>query len=259
MSHQTLRLPKEYWDKVKEELLKRGFWERMLPNSLWSLTDGENHALFYASGTLLLQGKKSKQLKDLILSLISFHEKIMVGCDESGKGDVFGPLVLCCAIIKPQYYKRVLELNYRDCKKMKDEEVIKKAKDFESFGEFLCKVVEPLDLNRLYQEEKNLNRILDRLYGELLKDLKERYPKAEFYIDAYSKRNPFGMEVIFEHKGEENIAVAVASVLARAKFLQWLWEKKLPKGSSLESLTLARRLYQEDKERAKSLLKTFFL
>ncbi|MFN3870117.1 MAG: ribonuclease HIII [Aquificaceae bacterium] len=259
MSNQTLKLPKEYVEKIKEELLKRGFWERSLPHALWSLTDGENHALFYASGTLLLQGKESRRLKEFILSLVSFHGNIRVGCDESGKGDVFGPLVLCCAVIKPQYYKKVLELNYRDCKRMRDEEVIRKAKEFEEFGEFLCKVVEPLDLNQLYQEEKNINRILDRLYGELLKELREKYPKAEFCIDAYSKKNPFGAWVVFEHKGEENLAVAVASVLARAKFLRWLREKGLPKGSSPESLALARKLYQEEKERAKSLLKTFFL
>ncbi|MFN7064704.1 MAG: ribonuclease HIII [Aquificaceae bacterium] len=259
MSNQTIKIPKERAQAIKQELIKAGFRERALPNALWSLTDGENHVLFYSSGTLLLQGKESGRLKDLILSLLPSYERIMVGCDESGKGDVFGPLVLCCAVIKPEYYKKVLELNYRDCKMMKDEEVLKKAKEFMAFGEFICKLVEPLELNKLYEQEGNLNRILDGLYKNLLKGLREKYPKEEFYIDAYAKRNPFGRDVVFEHKGEENIAVAVASVLARSKFLQWLRERNLPKGSSIEALSLAKKVYQEDREKAKKLLKVFFL
>ena len=111
----------------------------------------------------------------------------------------------------------------------------------------------------MYEGIKNLNRILDRLYLEILRDIKKSYPFAEVFVDAYSKRSPFGKEVVFEHKGEENIAVATASVLARAKFLEWLKDKKLPKGSSLESLSLARSIYREDREWAKKLLKTFFL
>ena len=259
MTNLTLKVPKEDVEKLRTELLNRGFYEISSPNTLWSLSNGQAYIHLYPSGTLLLQGKGTQELKEFILSLLTPSEKILVGCDESGKGDIFGPLVLCCAIIKPEYYKKALDLNLRDCKKMKDEEVIKKAKAFESFGEFRCKVIEPPELNQMYEGIKNLNRILDRLYLEILKDIKKSYHSAEVFVDAYSKRSPFGKEVVFEHKGEENIAVATASVLARAKFLEWIRDKKLPKGSSLESLSLARSIYREDREWAKKLLKTFFL
>ncbi len=257
--NKTLKLPKELAEKVKAWLMEKGFWEISLPNALYSLTDGETNIAFYPSGTMLLQGKRSKEIKDQILSLIEPLGKISIGCDESGKGDVFGPLVVCCALIKPDYYKKVLGLNYRDCKKMKDEEVLRKAKSFMDFGEFKCKILEPLELNLLYEKVGNLNRILDHLYGSLIKELREKYPKEEILIDAYSPKNPFGGNVIFQHKGEENLAVAVASVLARAEFLKWINSKGLPKGSSQESLLLAQRIFAEDRERAKSLLKTFFL
>ncbi|MCS7170865.1 MAG: ribonuclease HIII [Aquificaceae bacterium] len=259
MSNITIRIPKEESERVKLELLRQGFYERKTSDTLWSLSNGNTHALFYPSGTLLLQGKEAIDLKELILSQIEVPNKVFVGCDESGKGDIFGPLVLCCAIIKPDYYRKVLELNLRDCKRMKDEEVIRKAGLFRSFGEFLCRTIEPLELNKMHESIGNLNRILDRLYGNLLEELMERYPYADFLLDAYSAKSPFGDRVAFKTKGEEDLSVAVASVLARAEFLSWLKANGLPKGSSLESMSLARRIYQQGPHEAKKFLKTFFL
>jgi len=44
-------------------------------------------------------------------------EGVLVGCDEAGKGDVFGPLVVCCALIRPENFHKVLELAPKDSKK----------------------------------------------------------------------------------------------------------------------------------------------
>ncbi|WPM31703.1 ribonuclease HIII [Hydrogenobacter sp. T-2] len=259
MSNLTLRLEKEDWDRVRALLEELGF--KGLPRDcvVWYLTDGSNHATLYSSGTLLIQGKRAKEVKDLILSSLGTPEEVLIGCDESGKGDVFGPLVLCCAVIKPEYYRRVLSLNMKDCKRLSDEAVLKKASDFRSFGEYKCRLVEPKELNELYERKKNLNRILDELYVGLLEEFLKRYPEGRFSVDAYSSKSPFDGRVSFIHKGEEDLAVATASVLARAGFLRWLENRGLPKGSSKEAMALARRIYREDKERAKESLKLFFL
>ncbi|MDW8032934.1 MAG: ribonuclease HIII [Aquificaceae bacterium] len=259
MSSLSIRVPREDFENLKFELLGLGFCEREVLGALWSLSDGNTHLVLYPSGTLLLQGKYKEDIKELIFSRLKVPQRVMVGCDESGKGDVFGPLLLCCAVIKPEYYRKVLELNPRDCKKMKDEEVVEKAKALRSFCELRCRCVEPLELNLMWEQVGNLNRVLDKLYGEILKELEESYPSADFFVDAYSARNPFGGRVVFKPKGEENLSVAVASVLARAGFLEWLDAQGLPKGSSPDSLSLARALYQKDPEGAKKLLKTFFL
>lgn len=259
MSNLTLRVPPEKVEKLKEKLAGLGFHEVRKEGVLWFLTNGRQNLTLYPSGTLLIQGKDSEALKKDLLSLIESPEGIQVGCDESGKGDVFGPLVVCCAVIKPEYYRDVLGLNMRDCKRMKDQEVLKKAERFKSFGEYSCKVVEPEELNELYKETGNLNRILDQLYGRLILDLIKRYPSASFCVDAYAHGNPFGSRIRFEHKGEENLAVATASVLARAEFLKWLARHGLPKGSSVEVMELARRTYRENPDQAKKLLKVFFL
>ncbi len=259
MTNLTLRLPPEKAEEIKEELLRMGFHELKEENLLWALSDGKRSLRLYPSGTLLIQGRDAGGLRDWILSMIDVPVLVHVGCDESGKGDVFGPLVLCCAVVKPEYYKKVLSLNMKDCKKLKDDAVLKKSETFRSFGEFKCRLVEPKELNELYEKMKNLNRILDKLYLNLLEEFLKKYPHGRFSVDAYSKTSPFDPRVNFEHKGEEDLAVASASVLARAEFLRWLKNRGLPKGASPHAMELARRLYQKAPEEAKKLLKVFFL
>ncbi len=260
LSNLTLRLDKRDWDRTRTILEKSGLKKSLAKDyTVWYLTDGLNHAMLYPSGTLLLQGPGSQEIKDFILSSLSTPKEVFVGCDESGKGDVFGPLVLCCAVIKPEYYKKVLSLNMKDCKRLSDEAVLKKAEAFRSFGEYRCRVVEPRELNKLYERKKNLNRILDELYVSLLEEFLNGYPEGKFSVDAYSSRSPFDSRVSFIHKGEEDLAVATASVLARAEFLKWIELRGLPKGSSPEVMGIARKLYHQDKEKAKESLKLFFL
>ncbi|MCX8060904.1 MAG: ribonuclease HIII [Aquificaceae bacterium] len=259
MSGLTLKVPEELQEALLQELLSVGFRKREVPGTKWSVSKEGVHLLLYPSGTLLLQGKGAPLFKDFLLSKVGLPQRCSVGCDESGKGDVFGPLVLCCALLRPDYYAKVLELNLKDCKRIKDEEVLRKADLYSSFGEHTCKVVEPQELNAMHRQVGNLNRLLDRLYGELLEPLRAEHPFADFFVDAYSSKNPFGDWVVFEPGGEKRLPVAVASVLARAEFLKWLKKRQLPKGSSPEVMTLARELHRKDPVESAKLLKTFFL
>ncbi|RMH79312.1 MAG: ribonuclease HIII [Acidobacteria bacterium] len=255
----TLKVPPQEKDRLKKELLKMGFEEGFVPNTVWSLRCGGNQALLYPSGSLLLQGAHAQELKEKILSLLSSLDRTQIGCDESGKGDVFGPLVVCCAIVKPEYYKKVLSLNPKDSKNLRDDHLKMLYKALKEFVEHNCLILEPQELNKLHEEFKNLNRILDYAYGQLLGSLFQSYPEAQFFVDAYSKKNPFGDKVVYETRAEERLAVAVASILARGKFLAWLSSHGLPKGSSREVINMAKELLRREPERAKRVLKTFFL
>jgi len=254
----SFRLPQEYYKRVKEYLKVLGFQERKVPNALWSVCKDGTCATLYPSGSLLLQGKASKDLAENLLSFIEKPTNVLVGCDESGKGDVFGPLVVCCVAIEPSSYKEVLSLTPKDCKLLKDEELFRKVESLSKWVKTRCVIYEPERLNELYEELKNLNRILDRAYSELIKELRKEY-SVEIRIDAYSARNPFGKDVIFEPKGERDIAVSVASMFARAKFLEWLKRYGLPKGASKSVMKVAKEMFQKEPKDAKKLIKTFFL
>ncbi len=255
----TLRVPKGDWDKLRKLFEKLGYTLEETPHSLWSFRKENIKVSLYPSGVLVVEGKNTTELYQRIIEEITPMDVVEVGCDESGKGDVFGPLVVCCAIIKPENYKKVLEIAPRDSKALKDDTLIKKTKELEKLVEHKCEVLEPKVLNLLYLSAPNLNRVLDEFYKKLIGQIRNEYSNAKVYVDAYSHTNPFGPSVIFQHKGEDHISVSVASMLARTKFLKWLIEHKLPKGSSKESIRLAKEIYNKDKERAKGLLKMFFL
>ncbi len=249
----SMKLPKEYLDRAVELLLKKGFQKREIANAYASLTDGKTYINLYPSGSVLIQGNYPESLKEELLTLVQV-DGILVGCDEAGKGDVFGPLVVCCALIRAENFQKVLELAPKDSKRMNDQELFKKLPRLEKLAEFYCKVLEPLELNRLYEEEKNLNRILDLAYRELIEKILFKEPSAKITVDAYSKNNPFGNLVSFEHKSEQKIEVACASMKARAEFLKWLQKYNLPKGASKQAMELARKVNNKQK-----YLKTFFL
>lgn len=252
----SLRLPEDYYEQVRIRLKGMSFQERAVPHALWSVCKEGTCVTLYPSGTLLLQGKESRYLADLILSLIKIPQNVIIGCDESGKGDVFGPLVVCCVVIFPSSYKKVLSITPKDSKLLEDEELCKKVESLSELVDARYVIYEPELLNQLYERFKNLNRILDKAYGELIKGLEYN---VEIRIDAYSSRNPFGSTVIFEPKGERDIAVSVASMFARAKFLECLKQHNLPKGASKLVMKVAKEMFQKDPNKAKKLLKTFFL
>ncbi len=255
----TLRLPREDWERIRERFVKAGYSSVSVPHSLWAFEKEGTRAVLYPSGVLMVEGKRAQELYAKLLSSVGMIEKVQVGCDEAGKGDVFGPLVVCCCAIKPENFLKVLELSPKDSKAVKDHVLIQKAQRLKELTDCLCKVLEPKELNEFYEKQGNLNRILDILYAELIGKMRARYPTCAIFVDAYSHKNPFGRDVVFEHKGERHVSVSVASMVARAEFLSWLKEKNLPKGSSRESMRMARELYQRDREGAKALLKLFFI
>ncbi len=254
-----LRIPKKDWENIYSTLKGMGFIPRQIKNSIWSFEKGGTIVTLYPSGILAVDKKDTKEVYQKILELIKPIDEIEIGCDEAGKGDVFGPLVVCCAVIKPENYVKVLEIAPKDSKKLADNVLLKKAQQLQMLVDHRCKIIPPKELNELYKSIPNLNRILDKLYLELIKELRKDYEKAKIYVDAYSHTNPFGSFVIFEHKAEEHVSVSVASMIARSEFLKWLLERNLPKGSSKESMQMAKQIYRKSLKQAESTLKVFFI
>lgn len=259
----AIRIPEGEVEKVEEFLRRSGLKERKVKNTLWSYEGEGVYLNMHPSKTLLIQGRDSEAWAERVLSLIDVPEGPLGGCDEAGKGDIFGPLVLCCAVLTPENFRKVLSLNPKDSKLLEDEEVMRKAEALRGLVQFKCITLMPERLNELYERYGNLNRLMDDAYLKILEYmLKEFYP-LRVVVDRYSIKNPFiGLErVLFLEKGERDVAVSVASILARGKFLKKLREMeetygvKIPKGASKEAKAEAQKLLRGNPELARRLVK----
>jgi ribonuclease HIII len=157
------------------------------------------------------------------------------GIDESGKGDYFGPLVVAGVYTNRDITRALLDAGIMDSKRIGSGKRIRElsAKIRGAVGRGY-KVIrwDPVRCNLLYEEYKNVNRMLARGHAVIIKDLAVRVPscgralsdqftKAPMIAGELKKR---GVSLNLEErtKAESDIAVAAASILARESFLDWM-------------------------------------
>jgi len=80
---------------------------------------GGNTITLYNSGKVVVQGEGCEKFRDLLLQKIETNDRLVLGFDETGRGEGDGPMVICGVLGKTS---RLREL--RDSKKVSD---IKKA------------------------------------------------------------------------------------------------------------------------------------
>lgn len=173
-----------------------------------------------------------------------------IGTDESGKGDYYGPLSVA-GFFLPKGQEEVLqELGVRDSKKISDNRV-RELSDLIRNGYIHTVVaIGPEKYNELYEKLRNLNRLLAWAHSRAIENLLEQVPctlaitdqfgDKAFVLNALMKKGR-NIELIQRPKAEEDLAVAAASILARAEFLRRLYFLsqdvgiELPKGASAKT------------------------
>ncbi len=259
-SYKTLRIPEDDRKNVENLLKEENLKKKEFPHSVWRYEGKGVYITLYKSGILLIQGRNVEEWKERILSVIKVPENPVAGCDEAGKGDIFGPLVICCAVIEPQNYLKVLEITPKDTKRVEDDELKRKVEELKKYVYVKCINIRPERFNELYEEFRNINTILERAYERLTDFIKKEKNPERIVIDAFKKHNPFkGDKIIFKERGEEDIAVSVASMFARYKLLKFLEEHELPKGSSEEAIDKALEILNSNRKTARGLIKECFL
>jgi ribonuclease HIII len=185
-----------------------------------------------------------------------------IGTDESGKGDYFGPLVVAGVYVRDGADEDFLKkLGVRDSKKISDRRVAVLAGEIAKGLPHSRVAIGPARYNELYESLANLNRILAWAHARVIENLAGEWPEIgravtdKFGDDAYVVRALMKrgreLELVQKVRAEEDLAVAAASIVARAEFLAGLerLSKKaglpLPKGASASVEEAARRLVQK--------------
>ncbi len=219
--------------------------------------DNGSVAILYTSRKLVFQGKEdfdeivSKVKMGIVAKEITV--KPHIGVDEVGKGDYFGPLVVVACFVNEESAKKFLEIGVGDSKKFSDGKIMKMYEQMKDYPYYYPSIVSPGEYNKLIKETKNVGVLLAKQHSKViekgLRGLEEKGIKCDsVVIDQFSNRESrvkdelgeLGKEANFEqyHKGESDIAVACASVLARGIFLEEMekmrkeYDFDFPKGAT---------------------------
>lgn len=168
------------------------------------------------------------------------------GVDESGKGDYFGPLVIAGVYSDEKTAAQLVKLGCRDSKAISDDWKIAAiaAKVMALPGvayEVVC--IGPRRYNELYSEFGNLNRLLAWGHARVIAALHEKVPACaralsdkfanEWVLRMALKKRNVPIRLDQRTKAESDVAVAAASILARARFVKWMKEASAASGCEL--------------------------
>lgn len=197
-----------------------------------------------------------------------------IGTDESGKGDFFGPLVIAGVLVDETNAKYFLDLGIKDSKKLSDKKMLSLAVEIKKLAPHSIIAISNAKYNELYNNMKNLNKLLAwghaRAIENILNTSHCEYALSDKFgdeslIESALMKNGRSIRLEQMCKAESDIAVAAASVLARATFVQKMQDMeniygiKFQKGCSQLVKNVASDFIQKyGKDRLKEVCKAHF-
>lgn len=224
----------------------------------------------YQSGKLTVQGKEMRSfiefyLEPMILQTFTYTHKEStseldltprIGIDESGKGDFFGPLCIAGVFADAQTVAKLKQIGVKDSKTLTDPMIIKLAEQIRKECAYQIVKINPLKYNELIIQFGNLNKLLAWGHATTIEQLSEKTGCKRIIIDQFAdervvltalKRKKLSLDITQRHRGEEDLVVAAASILARCTFVQGIeqlekkFDMKLPKGASQHTIAAGKK------------------
>lgn len=218
--------------------LEQGDFEfRAVPHARVSVRGEGVVATLYRSGKLVVQGARPGDFLERYLeggpreagpkAGEPGDDVVRVGSDETGKGDYFGPLVVCAVRLRPDERKGLLASGVADSKQLSDDTVRRLAPALQARLAHAVEVIEPEEYNRLHAATKNLNVLLADAHARAIRRVVE--PGCDVLVDQFASEHLLqqrlaGLDVTLRQmpRAEREVAVAAASVVARGVFLDRL-------------------------------------
>lgn len=160
--------------------------------------------------------------------MVAFEETgIIIGSDESLKGDTFGGVVVAAVKADDEMREKLMQFGVTDSKKITDRKVLSIAEKIKKTAE--CEV------RNIFPEEYNKKKITDWL-NKLHKECYNYLKPGKHVVDKYPGCNVG--EIVVTKAESKYVEVAAASILARAAALKQIDSLselagfRLPKGST---------------------------
>lgn len=171
-----------------------------------------------------------------------------IGIDESGKGDYFGPLVIAAVLVGPEDEPFLREAGVKDSKKLSDASIARISKEIAGRCPYSVVRIGPQKYNELYDRIKNLNRLLAWGHSRAMENVLDKCPGCrmaisdqfgdEAFLNSALMKRGSSIRLVQMPRAEEDVAVAAASIIARAEFVRAMKALsieagiELPKGAS---------------------------
>ena len=188
------------------------------------------------------------------------------GSDESVKGDYFGPLAVAAVCLDLAAARQYAAWGICDSKALTDGKIRLLAEKIRQTARaHTVLVLKPRFYNQRYAQLKarkqNLNHLLASGHIHALGRVIQQVPECHFaLVDQFTRHNAIastletgfpGLKVYQQPKGEADMAVAAASILARDAFVEVMDQLSaqagfpLPKGGGDQATAAARKLVRE--------------
>ncbi len=230
-------------EKLLADLPQQGFELTKPPYTVFAAKKKGVSCTLYESGNLVVQGKDMQEFIEFYLEpeiLQAFHfshpEAHLnltphIGMDEAGKGDFFGPLCVGAVYADSEGIKKLHEMGVKDSKRFSDASILKLARKIRAAYPYVVIRLFPQKYNEIYGRFKNLNRLLGWAHAAALGDLTKKTACKKAILDQFAekhvvetalKQKQIDVELEQRVRGEEDLVVAAASILARCGFLEGL-------------------------------------
>ncbi len=276
LTSHTAPLTPDQAKRLREVLEERGYEFEEKPHTLYAAKKGKLNVAVYAKGPkVLIQGKDTEDFITFLLepevlgeARLGYEEELdpemfapHFGIDESGKGDYFGPLVIAGTYTDAPVARALQAAGVMDSKRISSARRIRElAEKIRAVPGIATAVVAigPERYNEMFASFGNLNRLLAWGHAKVIANLAAQRPQCPRALsDQFArpevlaralKQQGIPIQLDQRTKGESDIAVAAASILARERFIDWMDKTSaaggipLPLGASAAVIDAAREI-----------------
>ena len=242
----VVRLDARAQEELRARMEGERFEYRSVPHAVFSAKGEGVVATLYTSGKLVIQGSAVEAFVARFLGgevapgsggpggatagdapVAGLGERPLVGSDEAGKGDYFGPLVVVACRAEPAEREELARAGVADSKTLSDDRALRLGAALQGRYPFAIEVLDPPEYNREHARTKNVNTILAAMHGRAIRALAREGDMV--LVDRFAKEELVAKELrglaIDLHqtpRAEREPVVAAASIVARAVFLERL-------------------------------------
>jgi ribonuclease HIII len=233
LTTQVVALPRARADELCSALDAAGFQRHEVAHARFAAKGEGVNVVYYASGKLVLQGRDLREFLERWLPEAAPKppdvKVAMIGADEAGKGDYFGPLVAAACYLEPEVVPFLDEVPLRDSKTISASEIEAGAEMLRKTVPHEIVVIGPRKYNELYPKFRSVNVMLAWAHKTAIAALVKKTGCRKVLLDKFADesvmRRAFGAEFesldfTMRTKAESEPAVAAASILARDAFVR---------------------------------------